>query len=121
MKFSTILTSAFFALFIFISTATFATDYTTGVQENIQSFEKEDVHSIITIGGRIAEVTDEDRSHRSESYTMHVEVVKGTNVVAEATSNSYTLTLDLNDLEAGSYTFVIRTPTGTERKLVILD
>jgi len=122
MKFSTILRSAFFALFIFTATATFATTDTTKGQENVQ-MDKEDVGHITTISGRMAEVVDdEDDTSRSDApYTMRVRVMKAGTVFAEASANVGTLTIDLEDLEAGMYLFVIDTPDGTSREFVRLD
>lgn len=121
MKFSIILTSAFFALFIFNATTTFAhtTNLTTSDKKEVK--DKEDVDNTIIIAGRTAEVTDQEAITVPETYIMEVKVMKGLSVVAQATGNQRTLTLDLSDLEPGGYFFQIQTPSGIQRKLVRID
>lgn len=122
MKFSTILTSVFFALFIFTTTATFATNNTSEASK--QLIEKEDVDNIFIISSRTLEVTDRDaEAHRSieGSYTMHVKVMKNLTLMAEGTTNNNTITLDLNDLDAGTYLCIVETSTGTQRKFITIE
>jgi len=123
MKFSTILRSTIFTLFIFTATATFAHNDSHFTNTEAQINDKEEVHNIAVISGRMAEVTDSeaDRNRNASSYTMSVKVMKAANVVAEATSNTGFLTLDLEDLEAGIYLFVVTTPDGTSRQFVSLQ
>lgn len=122
MKFSTTLTTAFFALFIFTATTTFANttnDLTTPNKKEIK--DKEDAgETIVTIAGRMAEVTDQEPIITPD-YIMQVKVMKGLSVVAQATGNQRTLTLDLNDLAPGSYFFRIQTPNGIQKKLIMID
>jgi len=118
MKFSTILTSAFFALFIFATTTTTANANYPTTETEIQ-LDKEETLNIINIVGRTAEITDTaTNTARIPNYTIQVTVMKNMNVVAEATGNTNTLTMDLSDLDSGNYLFVIRTSSGVERKLV---
>lgn len=123
MKFSTILTPAFFALFIFINTTTVSANsdsHLTNVE--VKSIDKEDVHEIITLSGRAAEVRDtEATNRRSASYTMRVKVMKDSNVMAEAVSNSGEMTLELSHLPAGTYVFAVTTPDSTSYQFVTLD
>ncbi len=123
MKFSTILTSAFFALFVFTATATFATttnDITSSDKKEIKK-DKEDVDTIVFISGRTAQVTDRDANRLNVPYFMNVKVMKGLSVVHEDSANTETATFDLSDLDAGGYTMMIQTPTGTQRQLIVLE
>ena len=119
MKFSTILTSVFFVLFIFTTTSVSATNITNTPNEKIQTFNK--VDNIIHIVGRTAQVTDREADRQPAGYTISVKVMQGMNVLAEATENVGTVTMDLSSLDSGSYVFVIQTPTGFERRLVRLE
>lgn len=121
MKFSTILTSAFFALFIFTATTpTFANQ--SDITDCKISLDKEDHHNIAVISGRMAEVTDTEAStSRNSGYNMTVKVMKGTIIYAEAQANQGSLTLDLAHLPAGVYIFKVTTPNGISTQFVTLD
>lgn len=124
MKFSTILTPAFFALFIFSATIGVATPTNNTSGETSQTADKEDVDNIFIISSRSLQVTDRDAAtHRSieGSYTMHVRVMKNASLLAEGTTNNETITLDLSDLDAGIYLCIVETSTGTERKFIRIE
>jgi len=119
MKFSTILTSAIFTLFIFTATTVSATDTNPTSNKKVQTFNK--VDNIIHIVGRTAQVIDKDAERQPNGYVINVKVMQGMNVMAEATNNTGTVNMDLSGLNSGAYVFVIQTPTGFERRLVTIE
>jgi|GEM_PF-3267886 len=121
MKFSTILTSTFFVLFIFTATLTVAssTDINTISNEKVQLVDK--VDHIIHIVGRTAQVTGNGAARFPNGYMINVKVMRGMNIMAETSGNTDSVTMDLSNLDSGTYLFVIQTPLGITRKLVILE
>jgi len=121
MKFSTILTSTFFALFIFASTTTFASLSTPTAEKTTIDAKKELIGDyIVTVSGRSANV--ENRNGRLPgNATITVKVTKGIQTVFEQSGSAAGMDIDLNELSAGTYLLQIITSEGIERHIIALE
>jgi len=118
MKFSTILTSALFTLFIFTATSVSATDINMTSNEKVQTLDaKKGV--ILTILGESIEISAHSAARMSggnEQQVMSVKIMKGLVTVAEETTSSTTLSINISDFQPGMYMVMVQTSTGIARR-----
>lgn len=120
MKFSTILTTAFFALFIFTTTTTFATTHLTTEKTTINTKKEYIGDYIVTVNGRATSV--ENTSGRlPDGATMTLKITKGLQVVFEESGSAARMDIDLNQLSVGTYLLQVITSESIERHILILE
>lgn len=118
MKFSTILTSVLFALFTLTATATLAGDVSTTSNQKVQTLELEKGGGyVVTVFERTLQVSP-DANRMASPEPILVKVMQGLTVVAQDSNPSGSVSLDLADLNPGSYMVMIISDSGTVRKLV---
>ena len=116
MKFSTILTSAFFALFIFTATSVSATDISMTSNEKAQTLDAKKTVILEILGERIDVSTHSSaRISGGGNQLMSVKIMKGLQVVAQEATSSTTLSFDIGDFEPGMYLVIVETGSGVER------
>jgi len=114
MKFTSILTTALFSLFVLAATTTFAAEIPS-IETNHQILADE----VIIMTGRTAQVSDKT-SRLMPNFSMVVEVKQGNDTILRRQFNQPNATLDLDELSVGMYIIVVKTPTEIHEKIVTL-